>query len=259
MTDFAVNLSMLFTEVPLKDRFGAASAAGFNRVEIQFPYELNVEVIQNALDRHQQQLVLINLPAGDWASGERGIACIDGRQQEFRQGVAQALEYARALGVKRINCLSGIKPPSQSEQQTADTFVENIRYAAEQLKGTGIQLLMEAINTQDIPGFWLNNSRQAFEIIEKLDKLNVAFQYDVYHMQIMEGNLINTLTENLDKIAHIQIADVPGRNEPGTGEINFPNLFKALDAVGYSGYISLEYNPSGQTVDGLHWLSQTDK
>lgn len=258
MPDFAVNLSMLFTEVPLIDRFSAARSAGFDRVEIQFPYELSIDAIHQQLSQHQQELILINLPAGDWAGGERGIACIDGRQSEFQQGVTRALHYAKALGVKKINCLSGIKPSNQSEARTRDVFMENLRFAATQLEAEGIQLLIEAINTQDIPGFWLNNSDQAFEIIEKLDKLNVAFQYDVYHMQIMEGNLINTLSANKNQVAHIQIADVPGRNEPGTGEINFPNLFKALDAMGYSGYISLEYNPAGPTVDGLHWLSQTD-
>jgi len=259
MPNFAVNLSMLFTELPLIERFSAAKAAGFDQVEIQFPYELSIDQIQQQLEQNGQQLILINLPAGDWAAGERGIACHADRQTEFEQGVAQALEYACALNVPQINCLAGIKPDDQSEAQTRAIFTQNLEYAALKLKKPGIKLLIEAINTQDIPDFWLNSSRQAFEMIQKLDKLNIAFQYDVYHMQIMEGDLINTLTTYIEQIAHIQIADVPGRHEPGTGEINFPNLFKALDAVGYSGFISLEYNPAGQTVDGLHWLSQMEQ
>ncbi len=258
MPKFAVNLSMLFTEYPLIERFAAAKAAGFDHVEIQFPYELSIAQIQQQLALNQQQLILINLPAGDWAAGERGIACHTARQAEFRQGVSQALEYASALNVRQINCLAGIKPPDQSNAQTDSVFAENLAYAASAFEKIGIKLLIEAINTQDIPNFWLNSSSQAFEIIQKLDKLNIAFQYDVYHMQIMEGDLINTLTSYTEQIGHIQIADVPGRHEPGTGEINFPNLFKALDAVGYSGFISLEYNPAGQTVDGLHWLSQME-
>jgi len=258
MPKFAVNLSMLFTELPLIERFSAAKAAGFDQVEIQFPYELSISQIQQQLEHNNQQLILINLPAGDWATGERGIACHADRQAEFEQGVTLALEYACALNVPQINCLAGIRPAEQSQADTRSTLLQNLTYAASLLEKPGIKLLIEAINTQDIPGFWLNSSHQAFEMIQKLDKLNIAFQYDVYHMQIMEGDLINTLRTHIDQIAHIQIADVPGRHEPGTGEINFPNLFKALDAVGYSGFISLEYNPAGQTVDGLHWLSQME-
>ncbi|MCV6591212.1 MAG: hydroxypyruvate isomerase [Marinobacterium sp.] len=258
MPVFAANLSTLFTEIPFIERFAAARKAGFDHVEIQFPYELGINEIAEQLQLHRQQLTLINLPAGNWAAGERGIACHADRREEFRQGVQQALKYANALKIPCLNCLAGITPSNQPYYDCEKIFLQNLTYAADIFKESGINLLIEAINTCDIPGFWLNNSRQAFEIIDKLDKLNAAFQYDVYHMQIMEGNLIHTLEENLSKIGHIQIADVPGRHEPGTGEINFPNLFKALDTMGYSGVISLEYNPAGQTVDGLHWLSHTD-
>ena len=259
MPKFAANLSLLFTELPLIERFAAAAKQGFKQVEIQFPYELPIEAIRSQLEQHNLQLILINVPAGDWAGGDRGIACQPDRKTEFRAGVVLALEYAQALQVPQVNCLSGIAPHTVAYTEIEDTFLENIAFAADMFEKAGVKVLMEAINTRDIPGFWLNNSRQAFEIIKKLDKLNVAFQYDVYHMQIMEGDLINTLRTNLEQIAHIQIADVPGRHEPGTGEINFPNLFKALEAMGYSGFVSLEYNPVGQTIDGLRWLSQTDQ
>lgn len=256
MPMFAVNLSMLFTELPLIKRFSAARSAGFDHVEIQFPYELTVTEIREALEANRLQLVLINLPAGDWAGGERGIACLPERIDEFEAGVARALEYATALGVRRINCLSGIQPPDLSDRCARDTFIRNLKYAASALSEHGIQLLAEPINTSDIPGFYLNKSGQLAEIIEINEIKNLQIQYDVYHMQIMEGNLINTLRQLSAHIGHIQIADVPGRHEPGTGEINFVNLFKAVDAMGYSGYVSLEYIPESDTLSGLAQVKQ---
>jgi len=254
MPTFAVNLSMLFTEAPLQERFDLAAQAGFKHVEIQFPYELPIETIQEALKRNGQTLELINFPAGDWAAGERGIACNPDRTDEFRQGVALALEYASALGVKRINALSGIQPDGVSDQDAEETFAQNLRYAAQQCEGQGIQLLAEAINTQDIPGFFLNRSEQLFTLKERYQIDALQLQYDVYHMQIMEGNLITTLQQNLGNIGHIQIADVPGRHEPGTGEINFPNVLSALDEMGYPGVVSLEYIPANDTLSGLTQL-----
>lgn len=251
MPNFAVNLSMLFTELPLIERFDAAAQAGFKEVEIQFPYELTPDEIQAALQRNKQTLVLINLPAGDWARGERGIACHPDRIDEFKKGVNLALKYARSLGVQKINCLSGIKPDDVSSQKAEDTFARNLKHAANTLQAHDIQLMAEAINTQDIPGFFLNTSKQLIDLKEQHCIENLYFQYDVYHMQIMEGNLIATLNNNLHNVGHIQIADVPGRHEPGTGEINFPNLFKAIDAMGYSGTISLEYVPAADTLSGL--------
>ncbi len=256
MPHFAANLSMLFTELPLAERFAAAAAAGFDTVEIQFPYELAIEQLQAALQSSGLQLHLINLPAGNWAGGERGIACHPDRIAEFRQGVASALAYARALDAAQINCLAGILPEGVSPAQAEAVLLDNLRYAATELAPFGIGLQIEAINTIDVPGFFLHNSAQALALIEKAGLANLFFQYDAYHMQIMEGNLINTLHANLNRISHIQIADVPGRHEPGSGEINFPNLFKALDAMGYSGLVSLEYIPRTGTTQSLRWLCE---
>lgn len=256
MPDFAVNLSMLFTEVPLTERFAAAAAEGFSKVEIQFPYELPAPHILDLLQQHKQQLILLNAPAGDWPAGDRGIACHPDRVAEFRQGVALAIEYSEKLKCRNINILSGIVPENCDYNLAEKTFIANLRFCAEECDKAGIQLLTEAINTQDIPGFFLNNSRQAFALFEAAGHANIKLQYDIYHMQIMEGNLIQTLRKNLHRIGHIQFADVPGRHEPQTGELNFSNIFKALDDMGYSGVTSLEYNPSVSTTESLGWLEQ---
>lgn len=256
MPDFAVNLSMLFTEVPLPERFAAAAEQGFSKVEIQFPYELPAAQIASLLTENQQQLVLLNAPAGNWQSGDRGIACHPHRIDEFRQGVALAIEYARTLNCNNINILSGILPEDCDYGLAEKTFIDNLQFAAEAAAKAGIQLLAEAINTQDIPGFFLNNSAQAFALFKAIAHPNIKLQYDIYHMQIMEGNLIQTLRNSLDNIGHIQFADVPGRHEPQTGELNFSNIFKALDDMGYSGITSLEYNPSVSTTESFSWLKQ---
>jgi hydroxypyruvate isomerase len=254
MPDFAVNISMLFTEEPMISRFDAAADAGFSKVEIQFPYELSIEEITEQLKRNQQQLVLINTPAGNWAAGERGIACHPDRVEEFREGVQQAVRYATALDCRQVNVLAGITPQSCPHSEAEETYIRNLYYAASELDKYGIRLLSEAINTQDIPGFFLNTSNQAWTLFERVEHANLKLQYDLYHMQIMEGNLIQTLTDHLDKIGHIQFADVPGRHEPQTGELNFPNIFKAIDDMGYSGTVSLEYTPATTTLAGLRWL-----
>ncbi|PSL09987.1 hydroxypyruvate isomerase [Marinobacterium halophilum] len=252
---FAANLSLLFTERPLLERFSAARAAGFDAVEIQFPYSLERECIQRELKAHQLELVLINIPAGDWEAGERGLACLPGREAEFSVAVNQAIEWAQQLGVPRLNCLAGVRPQGISVEQSKHTLAHNLTLAADRCHSAGIQLMIEAINTQDIPGFCLHQSAQVIDLIDQLQLPSTALQYDVYHMQIMEGNLISTLQQNADKIGHIQIADVPGRHEPGTGEINYTNLFRALEQIGYSGHISLEYNPKATTEAGLGWLA----
>ena len=256
MPNFAVNLSMLFTEVPLAERFAAAAEQGFSKVEIQFPYALAATEIAHLLKQNNQQIVLLNAPAGDAQKGDRGIACHPHRVSEFREGVAQAIDYAKQLNCPNINILSGISPVGYDADLIEKTLIDNLTFCAEQMAEAGIQLLVEAINTQDIPGFFVNNSRQAFALFEAIDHPNIKLQYDIYHMQIMEGNLIHTLTNNLDKIGHIQFADVPGRHEPQTGELNFSNIFQALDDMGYSGITSLEYNPSVSTTESLHWLKQ---
>lgn len=255
MPKFAANLTMLFNEVPFIERFDQAAHAGFKAVEFLFPYDYPVEALQDALKRNQLQLVLHNLPAGNWAAGDRGIACDPVRMQEFREGVDQAIGYAAALGVKQLNCLAGIKPAKVTEEQARRTLVDNLTYAAPRLKAAGIRLLIEPINSFDIPGFFLNHTRQALDIIAATGSDNIFIQYDIYHMQRMEGELAKTIENNLAKIAHLQLADNPGRNEPGTGEINYPFLFAFLDKIGYEGWIGCEYKPAAGTGAGLGWAA----
>ena len=254
MPQFAANLTMLFTERPFLERFEAASQAGFKAVEFLFPYAWPAQQIQQLLQQHRLELVLHNLPAGDWDAGERGIACHPKRMQEFRDGVAQAIAYATTLGVKQLNCLIGKVPEDASRLQVDQTVIENLRYAAHELKKHGIRLLIEPINTYDIPGFYLHSTAQALALIDKVDSDNLFVQYDIYHMQRMEGEIAATLTRHLSKIAHVQLADNPGRHEPGTGELNYPYLFKHLDALGYAGWIGCEYKPATQTEAGLGWM-----
>ena len=255
MPQFAANLTMLFTEASFLERFALAAMAGFTGVEFLFPYAWPKEAIRQQLTRHHLTQVLFNLPPGDWDAGERGIACLPGRVEEFRSGVHQALEYAEALQCTRLNCLAGIKPDSVSEQEASRTLLYNIRYAADQLAPKGIRLMLEAINSRvDIPGFYLDNSRKIVEVLEAAQRPNLFYQYDIYHMQIMEGDLIRTLQKHLNHIGHVQFADNPGRHEPGTGEIHFDRLFEALDSMGYSGWVSAEYRPLTHTSKSLGWL-----
>lgn len=254
MPRFAANLSMLFTEAPLLDRFERAARAGFTAVELQFPYDTPAEQLQQALFRNKLSLVLHNLPAGDWAAGERGIACHPDRVEEFRQGVDTALAYAAALGAPQINCLAGIRPAQVPADAARRVLVDNLRYAAAKLKANGLKLLIEPVNTHDVAGFFLDGTRQALDVIAETGADNLLLQYDVYHMQRMEGDLASTLAAHIGKIAHIQIADNPGRHEPGTGEINFGFLFAHLDRIGYKGWVGCEYKPMTSTEAGLGWL-----
>ena len=254
MPRFAANLTMLFNELPFLDRFEAAAKAGFKAVEFLFPYPYPVAEIKDRLSANRLELVLHNLPAGDWDGGERGIACLPDRVAEFRDSVALAIEYGRALGVPRINCLAGKTPGGVSAEALRDTFVANLRYAAAELQRANIKLLIEPINTFDIPGFYLNRTAQALSIIDEVGSANLFVQYDIYHAQRMEGELIATMTKQLARIGHIQLADNPGRNEPGTGEINYERVFAALDQIGYKGWIGCEYKPEAGTEAGLGWL-----
>lgn len=256
MTTFAANLSMLFTEAPFLERFGRAARAGFKAVECQFPYEATPEAIRAELQAHGLSLILHNLPAGNWAGGERGIACHPDRIEEFRRGVDQAITYATALGVKKINCLAGIKPAGVSDEQARATLVTNLRYAAQKLGAQGIDLLIEPINTFDIPGFFVSTTAQGLSILDEVGVTNAYIQYDVYHMQRMEGELAGTLSKHLARIGHIQIADNPGRNEPGTGEIHYPFLFAHLKRIGWTGPIGCEYKPAAGTEQGLDWRNR---
>jgi len=254
MPRFAANLPMLFNEVPFLDRFGAAAAAGFTGVEYLFPYDYGKQEIADRLGEHRLAQVLHNLPAGNWSAGERGIACLPDRRKEFAEGVEKAIDYATALGCKRVNCLAGIVPSGVDHELARETLVENLRLAAGLLGSAGIRLLVEAINTRDIPGFFLRTTDQALDIIRAVDSDNLFLQYDAYHMQIMEGDLTHRIQRHLPLIAHIQVADNPGRHEPGTGEINFDFLFQFIDSAGYGGWIGCEYKPAGRTEDGLGWM-----
>lgn len=255
MPKFAANLTMLFTEVPFLDRFEAAAKAGFDAVEYLFPYDFPTDRLVEALRSQGLKQVLHNLPGGNWADGERGIACLPDRVGEFRDGVGRAIEHATALGCPRVNCLAGIAPEGASAAALRDTFAANLDFAAKALGNAGIKLLIEPINTRDIPGFYLNRSSQAAELITDIGSDNIALQYDVYHMQIMEGDLTPTIERLQPHIAHIQIADTPGRGEPGTGEINYPFVLGALDRLGYDGWIGCEYKPRTTTAEGLGWLA----
>jgi hydroxypyruvate isomerase len=252
----AANLTMLFNEVDFLDRFEKAAQAGFRGVEFLFPYACPAPVIAEKLDRHRLELALHNLPAGDWGGGERGIACHPGRRAEFEAGVGLAIEYARALGVKQLNCLAGIVPRGVEVERAHAVLVANLAFAAGRLKEEGIALLIEPINTADIPGFFLHGTRQALDIIRETGSSNLFLQYDIYHMQRMEGELAATIEANLPLIRHIQLADNPGRGEPGTGEINYRYLLERLDAIGYAGWVGCEYKPRTTTAEGLGWLAQ---
>ena len=253
MPQFAANLTMLFNEVPFMERFEAAAKAGFKHVEFLFPYAFPAADIKARLDDNGLTLVLHNLPAGDWDAGERGIACHPDRVEEFRTGVAKAIEYAKVLGVKQLNCLVGKVPAGADDKAVHQTMVDNLRFAAGELKNAGLRLLIEPINTFDIPGFALNRTEQALALMDEVGSDNLFVQYDIYHAQRMEGELGATLEKNLARIGHIQLADNPGRNEPGTGEINYPFLFKLIDRIGSTGTIGCEYKPAGATEAGLGW------
>ena len=255
MPKFAANLTMLYTELPFLDRFAAASQSGFKAVEFLFPYAYTAEHIRDKALAAGVQIVLHNLPAGDWDAGERGIACLPDRVSEFREGVGRAIEYAKALGVPQLNCLAGKAPAGADLQQLHDTLVANLQYAARELQQHGIKLLIEPINIYDIPGFFLNRSAQALAVMDEVGSPNLYLQYDIYHMQRMEGELAATMEKNLPRIAHIQLADNPGRNEPGTGEINYRFLFQHIDRIGYQGWIGCEYKPKTTTAAGLGWLA----
>ena len=256
MPKFAANLTMMFNEVDFLDRFREAAQAGFTGVEYLFPYANHKDELAEKLAENGLTQVLHNLPAGDWDSGERGIAIDTDRVGEFQDGVGQAIEYATVLGCKQLNCLAGVDPQGADRDKLRETFVSNLRFAAGKLAEAGIRLLTEPINTRDIPGFYLRHTSQARSIIDEVGSDNLRLQYDIYHMQIMEGDLVPTMQANIDIIEHMQLADNPGRNEPGTGEINYPYLFQSIDDMGYDGWIGCEYRPLTTTAEGLGWASE---
>ena len=256
MPKFAANLTMMFNELDFLDRFEAAAKSGFKGVEYLFPYAFSRDELAERLQQHGLIQVLHNLPAGDWGAGERGIACLPDRVGEFQDSVGQAIDYATALGCRQVNCLAGLMPEGVDPDRIRDTFVSNLKFAADKLGAVGICLFIEPINTCDIPGFYLSRTRQALDIIDASGSDNIALQYDIYHMHIMEGDLAQTIEGNLARIQHMQLADSPGRHEPGTGEINYPFLFGFIDGVGYQGWIGCEYKPVSDTVAGLGWMKR---
>jgi hydroxypyruvate isomerase len=250
MPRLAANLSTLFPELDFLERFAAAARAGFRYVEYQFPYQWAPQEIARRVRDAGVQVVLHNLPAGDFAKGERGIACLPGREREFRDGVERAIAYASEVNCARLNCLAGLAPASAEHFAV---LVENVRHAARKLGAAGLSLTLEPINTRSVPGFFLTRSAQAIDVLNAAGEGNAFLQYDFFHMQIMEGDLARTVERLLGRIGHIQLADVPDRHEPGTGEVNYEFLLAHLDRIGYSGWVGCEYNPRGDTLEGLKW------
>ncbi|MBB3950106.1 hydroxypyruvate isomerase [Aureimonas jatrophae] len=255
MPRFAANLSFLYAELPFLDRFEAAARDGFRAVEYVSPYEMPAAEIRDRLQRHGLTQALFNLPAGDWAGGERGIGCLPDRVEEFRQGVDTAIRYARDLHCPTVNCLAGIAPAGADRDRLEDTLVENLGYAAPRLRDAGIALVMEPINLRDIPGFFVSTTDHAELIMDRVGSANLRLQYDVYHTQVMQGDLVATLERLFDRIGHVQVADNPGRHEPGTGEINYAFVLAALDRLGYRGWVGCEYKPATTTTAGLSWMN----
>ena len=259
MPKFDANLTMMFTEVPFLERFGAAAAAGFRGVEFAFPYDYPAAQLEELLGRHGLDNVLFNLPPGNWAAGERGTACVPGREAEFRAGVQTALPYATRLKTPRVHIMAGIVPPGADPATVRATYITNLKYAAAEFARHGITVLIEAINTRDIPGFYLNTQAQSYGVMQEVGAPNLKMQMDFYHMQVMEGDLATKLKKYAAHCGHVQIAGVPDRHEPDTGEVHYPYLFKLLDTLGYDGWVGCEYRPAGKTEDGLEWFRALER
>ena len=255
MPKFSANLSFLYPELPFLERFAAAAADGFRAVEYAVPYVAPAEQLAALNTRHGLAQALFNLPAGDWDGGERGIACHPDRVDEFRAGVDVALRYAATLGCGKVNCLAGIAPPGVAREVLETTFVGNLEYAAPRFAAAGVRLLIEPINPRDIPGFYLTTAHHAEQVLAAVGSGNLQIQYDIYHQQVTAGNLIPTYERLRHRIGHIQIADTPGRHEPGTGEINYRFALTELDRLGYDGWVGCEYRPLGGTSEGLGWMA----
>jgi hydroxypyruvate isomerase len=253
MPKLAANLTFLYNEHDFLERFAAAAKSGFRAVEYLLPYAYEKQQLVDLLGAHGLVQVLHNMPVGNWAAGDRGIACQPARRGEFQASVGLTIEYAKALGCAQVNCLAGIAPPDVPKDTLMSTLVDNLKFAAAELSKHDIRLNLEPINTRDIPGFFVSRTQQALDIFAEVASPNLWLQYDIYHAQVMEGDLGPTIKANLPRIAHVQIADNPGRGEPGTGEIHHPFLFDLLDREGYRGYVGCEYKPKGKTDEGLAW------
>jgi hydroxypyruvate isomerase len=253
---FAANLSFIFQEVGFLDRFAAAAACGFKGVEYLSPYDHRPEVIAEQLNRHGLEQALVNMPPGDWTAGERGIGALPGREQEFRDGVETALVYAKATKCRILHAMAGLWPQARDRAEAERVYIANLRLAADRLAGEGLTLVIEPINNRDIPGYFLNTTTQAMSIIDRVERPNLKLQLDLYHVQIMEGDLAHRIRALAGHYPHVQIAGNPGRHEPGIGEINYPFLFDLFDELGYAGWIGCEYRPKGETRAGLGWAQR---
>lgn len=256
MPKFAANLSMMFNEVPFPERFSAAAKAGFKAVEFLFPYDYTPAEVARWLKDNDLKNALFNMPPGNWAAGDRGMASIPGREQEFCDGVAKAIEYALALGTPTIHAMAGLLPAGADRDTHRATYVDNIWYAAKELAKHKLTLVIEPINMRDMPGYFLNLQSEAHAIRKEIGEPNLKVQMDFYHAQIMEGDLTMTFKNNFEGIGHVQIASVPTRNEPDAGEINYPHVFRLLDEMGYDGFVGCEYRPRGRTEEGLGWFKE---
>ncbi|MDN3560621.1 2-oxo-tetronate isomerase [Vreelandella neptunia] len=256
MIRLAANLSMLFNEHAFMDRFAAAAKAGFKGVEYLFPYAYAADELRDALNKHQLEQVLFNLPPGDWDAGERGLASLPGREGEFRDSVIEGLRYAEALNCPRVHAMAGLLPEDADAATQAEhhaTYIRNLRFAASEAAKVGREILIEPINTRDMPGFFLSRQAQAMAVLEELGATNLKLQFDLYHCQIMEGDLIRHLERQFSAIGHVQIAGVPERHEPNVGEVHYPAIFERLSALGYRGWVGCEYRPLAGTRAGLGW------
>ncbi len=255
MPKFAANLSYLFSEVPFPERFARAAAAGFRAVEFMFPYDYAPEQVAGWLRTNGLELVLFNLPPGDWAAGERGLVCLRGREGEFAASVETAARYARVLGCRQVHAMSGLRPEREAEAATRARAIANLRHAATRLAADGIRLLIEPINSRiDMPGYWLDHPALAFALLDEIGHANLAIELDLYHAHVISGDAGQWLENRFGDIAHVQIADHPGRHEPGSGEIDYGHLLSRLDTLGYRGWVGCEYRPMTTTEAGLTWM-----
>ncbi|MGB4065783.1 MAG: hydroxypyruvate isomerase [Azonexus sp.] len=255
MPQFAANLSFLFTDTAFPERFERAAAAGFQGVEYLFPYDWPARDVAEWLKAAAVEQVLFNLPPGDWAAGERGLACLPHRQGEFAESVEQALNYAMVLDCERVHCMAGLRPAGVGEMELEATYIANLQFAADRFATVGATVMIEPINSRiDMPGYWLDDVNKALRLLDAIDRPNVKLQLDLYHAQIIQGDLARTIEANIGRIGHVQIADNPGRHEPGTGEINYRFLFDLLDRLGYAGWVGCEYKPLTTTEAGLGWI-----
>jgi hydroxypyruvate isomerase len=269
MPKFAANLHYLFTELPFLDRFEAAARAGFRGVEFQVPYDHPVEVLRDRLETHGLKMVLFDAPMGDWAAGDRGLACLPGREAEFEAGLPRVVEYGLGLGCDTVHFMAGVIAGDVRYKDCETTYVHNLRLACDYLARHDMHVVIEPINarfgdvqggpaytTQGMRSYFLNRSDQARRFLEMVQRANLWLHLDIYHMQLTEGHLSETIRANIDRVRHFQMAGVPGRHEPDVGEIHYPYLFDLLDALGYAGWVGCEYRPRGGTEDGLGWAAK---